>query len=102
MGTLSKRQFEKHIRSCSENSANIIFVNHARVRMQQRKINDAMVLETLRKGVLHREPEPDLRTTGLRCVMERYVSGVHVGVVVLVEYPAPDMLVITIMEVTKE
>ena len=70
--------------------------------MRQRKINHPMVLETLRKGSLNREPEPDLKTAGLRCVMERYVSGVHVGVVVLVEHPAPDMLVITVMEVTKE
>jgi hypothetical protein len=69
--------------------------------MRLRKINDPMVLETLRKGVINHEPEPDMKADGLRCVMERYVAGVHVGVVVLVDHPAPDLLVITVMEVTK-
>lgn len=97
----SKRQLEKHIRACALVSANIVFVNHARERMRLRQINDPMVLETLRKGVISREPEPDMRADGLRCVMERYVAGVHVGVVVLVDHPAPDLTVITVMEVTK-
>ncbi|PMS14896.1 hypothetical protein C0Z18_29515 [Trinickia dabaoshanensis] len=69
--------------------------------MRQRKINDPMVLETLRKGVLDREPEPDMRADGLRCVMERYVAGVHVGVVVLVEHPAPELTVITVIDIKK-
>lgn len=43
--------------------------------MRLRKINDPMVLETLRKGTIRREPEPDTKADGLRCVMERYVSG---------------------------
>jgi Domain of unknown function (DUF4258) len=76
-------------------------VNHARDRMRLRKINDPMVLEALRKGVIHHEPEPDPKADGLRCVMERYVSGVHVGVVVLIDHPAPDLTVITVMEVKK-
>ncbi|XYI33806.1 DUF4258 domain-containing protein [Cupriavidus oxalaticus] len=69
--------------------------------MRSRGINDPMVLETLRKGVIMRTPEPDMRAAGLRCVMERYVSGVNVGVVVLVDHPAPDLTVITVMEVIK-
>ena len=101
LGQPSKRQLEKHIRVCAAVSANIVFVGHARDRMRQRKINDPMVLETLRKGVIVNEPEPDLRASGLRCVMERYVSGVNVGVAVLVDHPAPHLTVITVMEVTK-
>jgi len=101
LGRPSKNQLEKHIRACALDSANIVFVNHARERMRLRKINDPMVLEALRKGVLQREPEPDAKTDGVRCVMERYVSGVHVGVVVLVDHPAPDLTVITVMEVKK-
>jgi hypothetical protein len=97
----SKRQLEKHIRVCAEITSNIIFVNHARERMRQRKINDPMVLETLRKGVLQREPEPDMKAAGLRCVMERYVAGVNVGAVVLVDHPAPNLTVITVMDIKK-
>jgi hypothetical protein len=69
--------------------------------MRLRKIHDSMVLETLRKGIIQREPEPDAKADGLRCVMERYVSGIHVGVVVLADHPAPDLTVITVMEVKK-
>lgn len=101
MGQPSKRQIEKHIQACAQDSSNIVFVNHARERMRTRKINDPMVLETLRKGILGSEPEPDMKASGLRCVMERYVSGVHVGVVVLVDHPMPDLTVITVMEVKK-
>lgn len=97
----SRRDLERHIRACSQDSANIVFVNHARQRMRLRKINDPMVLEVLRKGVIHQEPEPDMRASGLRCVIERYVSGVHVGVVVLVDHPAPNLTVITVMEISK-
>lgn len=101
MGQPSKHQLEKHVRACAQDTSNIVFVNHARERMLQRRINDPMVLETLRKGVIVREPEPDMRAMGLRCVMERYVSGMNVGVVVLVEHRAPELTVITVMEVTK-
>ncbi|MGH8784229.1 MAG: DUF4258 domain-containing protein [Cupriavidus necator] len=97
----STRQLEKHIHACAQETSNIVFVAHARDRMRLRKINDPMVLEALRKGVILREPEPDMRASGLRCVMERYVSGVNVGVVVLVDHPVPDLTVITVMEVTK-
>jgi hypothetical protein len=97
----STRQLEKHIRACAENTSNVIFVNHARERMRQRRINDPMVLETLRKGVIQREPEPDLKAAGLRCMMERYVAGVNVGVLVLVDQPAPELTVITVMDIRK-
>jgi hypothetical protein len=97
----SNHQLEKHIRQCAQDSCNIVFVHHARERMRQRRINDPMVLETLRRGVLTREPEPDTKTDGLRCVMERYVSGIDVAVIVLVDHPAPNLTVITVMEVTK-
>jgi hypothetical protein len=33
--------------------------------------------------------------------MERYVSGIDVAVIVLVDHPAPNLTVITVMEVTK-
>ncbi|WP_116296267.1 DUF4258 domain-containing protein [Cupriavidus taiwanensis] len=82
-------------------TSNIVFAAHARDRMRLRMINDPMVLEALRKGLISREPEPDMPAPGLRCVMERYVSGINVGVVVLVDYPASDLTVITVMDVTK-
>jgi hypothetical protein len=97
----STRQLEKHIRLCAQITSNIVFVHHARDRMKQRKINDPMVLDTLRKGIIVREPEPDMKADGVRCVMERYVAGINVGVVVLVNHPAPDLTVITVMDIKK-
>lgn len=97
----SKRQLEKHVRLCAESTSNIVFVHHARERMRLRKINDPMVLETLRKGVIQREPEPDMKAEGVRCLMERYVAGVNVGVVVLVDHPEPDLTVITVIDIKK-
>ena len=94
-------QLEKHIRSCAHDPARVTFVMHARERMWQRGINGPMVWETLRKGVVTRTPEPDPRNDGLRCVMERYVAGVQVGVVVLVDYPLPELTIITVMAVIR-
>lgn len=47
------------------------------------------------------EPEPDMKAAGVRCLMERYVAGVNVGVVVLVDHPAPNLTVITVIDIKK-
>lgn len=67
--------------------------------MLGRRINDAMVLETLRRGHLAVPPEPDLRHSGLVCRMSRYVAGRQVAVVVNVGYPQNELTVITVLEV---
>lgn len=97
----SIQQLEKHIHSCAYDPVRVTFVLHARERMQQRGINEPMIWETLRKGVITRTPEPDPRRRGLRCVMERYVAGVQVGAVVLVDYPLPELTIITVMTVMR-
>jgi len=48
------------------------------------------------------KPEPDMRHTGLKCRMQRYVAGVQVAVVVYVEYPASDLVVVTVIDVKKD
>ena len=47
-------------------------------------------------------PEPDMNHTGLKCRMQRYVAGVQVAVVVYVEYPATDLVVVTVIDVKKD
>ena len=59
-----------------------------------------MALEVLRSGVLAQPPEPDIRHAGIKCRMERYVAGVQVAVVVSVDHPAPELVVITVIDVT--
>lgn len=102
MGQPSTRQLEKHIRLSAENTSNIVFTTHARQRMKERRINDPMLLETLRMGRLALTPEPDMKHPGLKCRMQRFVAGVQVAVVVYVEHPAPELVVVTVIDVLKD
>ena len=70
--------------------------------MKQRHVNDPMVLEVLRLGRLGIPPEPDMKHPGLLCRMQFFVSGIQVAVVVYVEYPAPDLTVVTVIDVKKD
>ncbi len=102
MASPSDRQLEKHIKHCAVDSAHVVFTDHARQRMRQRYINDPMVLDVLRNGIMAPKPEPDMKHTGLKCRMQRYVAGVQVAVVVYVEYPATDLVVLTVIDVKKD
>jgi hypothetical protein len=70
--------------------------------MRQRLVNDPMVLEVLRLGVLALPPEPDMKHPGLLCRMQRFVAGMQVAVVVYVEYPSPDLAVVTVIDIRKD
>ena len=102
MNTFSDVQLERHIRRSSQDSANVAWTVHADVQMRKRKLNRPMALEVLRSGALMRPPEPDIRHLGMKCRMERFVAGVQVAVIVAVEYPAPDLVVVTVIDVKGE
>lgn len=70
--------------------------------MRQRRITDPMVLEVLRLGSFALPPEPDMKYPGLLCRMQRFVAGMQVAVVVYVEYPATDLVVVTVIDVKKD
>lgn len=95
----SQRQIERHIRDSARESANVVLTTHARQRMKQRRVTLAMVMDTLQRGTLARTPEPDIRFPGVKCQMERFVAGVNVAVVVYVEHPAPELVVVTVIDV---
>jgi len=67
--------------------------------MNERGVTRTMVYEVLRQGVMDMTPEPDPKFPGVRCRMRRYVSGKDVGVVVYVDYPGPDLVVITVIDI---
>lgn len=69
--------------------------------MRARHVNQGMVMEVLRMGRIHKPPEPDIRFNGLKCRMERFVSGMNVATVVAVEYPEPGLTVVTVIDITK-
>jgi hypothetical protein len=97
----SQRQLERHIREAACDTANIhIKRKHTVARMNQRGITRSMVYEALRLGVIDMTPEPDPRFPGVRCRMRRFVAGKDVAVVVYVDYPGPDLIVITVIDIT--
>lgn len=102
MGSPSDRQLERHIRQSAKDSTHVVYTTHARTRMRQRHVNDSMVLEVLRLGSFPQPPEPDMKHLGLLCRMQRFVAGMQVAVVVYVEYPATDLVVVTVIDVKKD
>lgn len=98
----TNQQIERHIRRSAGDSANVALSKHAKVRMRQRGINYSMVLDVLRLGRLALAPEPDMKHSGLLCRMQRFVAGMQVAVVAYVEYPAPDLTVVTVIDITRD
>ena len=98
----SERQLEKHIQVSAKDSSHVAFTLHARERMRQRYVNDPMVLEVLRFGRMSTPPEPDIKHVGVKCRMQRFVAGMQVAVVVYLEYPSPDLLLVTVIDVKKD
>lgn len=58
---------------------------HAQQQMRIRKITMPVVLDVLRNGVIHREPEINIKTGFHECRMERFCAGRNLGVVVALE-----------------
>lgn len=102
MGAASDRQLERHIRQSAKDSKHVIYTHHARKRMRQRRVNDPIVLEVLRLGSFALAPEPDIKHPGLLCRMQRFVAGMQVAVVVYVEYPATDLVIVTVIDIKKD
>lgn len=98
MTTPSIHQLERFIRDQAQDSFHVGITDHARKRMRQRHITNIMVMEALRLGCIRLPPEPDMRFAGLKCRMERLVSGVLVGAVVYIEHPAPELTIVTVID----
>ena len=95
---LSKSQLQSHIRTVSRDSSRVAFTNHVLLRMKERRITRDLALEVLRKGLLIREPEPNLAKGSIECRMEKFMTGRDIGIVVALRDDDPDLLVITAME----
>jgi len=91
-------QLQAWIRAQATDSSRVFFTKHARTRMRQRGVTHMMALEVLQQGVITQPPEPDMRFAGLKCRMQRLVCGIAVAVVVYVEYPAPHLVVVTVID----
>lgn len=83
--TPTTAQWEASIRALAQDSGRVFFTHHAKVRMRQRGVTFGQVLEVLQRGVIRREPEPDLKTGHTLCRMERHIGGRNVGAVVALQ-----------------
>jgi hypothetical protein len=98
LSTLSMAQWESLIRAIATDSGRILFTRHAKERMRQRSVTYAQVLEVLQRGVIRREPEPDIKTGHMLCRMERHIAGRSVGAVVALQSVQADSgAVVTVM-----
>ncbi len=72
---LSMAQLQALIRERSLDAASVFVTVHCRLRMKQRHVGMALVLNVLRHGRLRRRAEPDARFGSLVCRMEHCVAG---------------------------
>lgn len=91
----SNPQLSKHIRFIAKNTVSVFITDHAKVRMKQRKVTSQEVYECLQLGQIFREPEENKEKGSFECLMERYVSGRQLGVVVALCDEDPDAIVVT-------
>lgn len=95
----SNAQLSKHIRTLAKNTISVVITDHAKVRMRQRKVTSQEVYECLQLGQIVREPEGNEDKGSLECLMERYVCGRHLGIIVALCDEDPDLVVVTLFEV---
>lgn len=95
----SKAQLAKHIRTIAKNTASIFLTDHAKKRMRERKVSTEEVFQCLQMGTIDREPEGNQEKGSLQCLMERYVAGRQLGIIVALCDEDPDAIVVTIFKV---
>ncbi len=81
MSELSAASAKKLVNEIAENSENVFFTKHARVRMKERRITSTQVLECLKKGSVIEEPVFDAGYDSWEIKFECLVSGDVVRVV---------------------
>jgi hypothetical protein len=95
---LSTPQLQRLVRERSRDSSMVFLTVHCRVRMRQRHITWALLLDVLAHGHIRRTPEPDLRHNGLVCRMEHFVAGRDLAAAVALSDDEPGVLVVTVID----
>lgn len=95
----SMPQLQAHIRKESKASINVVFSEHVKVQMRKRRITTDMVMETIQKGNIKRTPEPNIMKGSLECLMEYFVAGFDIGVIVAIYDEDPSLILVTAMHI---
>ena len=85
----------KRIRTIAKDSSCVFLTKHLKVRMAQCKVTAIKVLDCIRNGIISRAPEQSRDGQSLECLMERYVAGRNLSVVVALCVEDPDMILVT-------
>jgi hypothetical protein len=82
---LTAQAFKNRAAACVEaDNGSVFFTAHAKARMAQRRITDAMVLETLRRGYVVEGPALDMHGNW-KATMKKLVAGVQVRVAAAID-----------------
>ena len=91
---LSAEDLARHIKRLAEDSGNVVFTNHARDRMSERKITFRHVIECLRFGRVIEGPYKSVKGDW-KCTMVRAVSGIDISTSVAVNFDE-ELIIITV------
>ena len=95
---LSLPQLQRLIRERSVDASAVFLTTHCRVRMRQRHVTFALLLDVLRAGRMRRPAEPDGRHGSLVCRMEHFVAGRELAAAVALSDDEPGVLVVTVID----
>ncbi len=101
MGSLHKLslpQLQRLIRERSAHAGAVFLTTHCRLRMKQRRVSMALLLDVLRHGRMRRPAEPDPRHGSLLCRMEHFVAGRELAAAVALSDDEPGVLVVTVID----
>lgn len=90
-------QLQRLIRRAAKGGSLVIVTDHAAKQMVKRRIFRAEVEECLAIGCIYRAPEPNVKFNTLECLMEAYVAGRKLGIIVALCDEYPSMVVVTAM-----
>lgn len=97
VSVMTNAQLQARIRRLAQDSACVFILDHARLRMQERRVNDMEVLTCLREGVVQRPAKLDEKLGEVRVRMDHFGSARNLSVVVELSDADPDVLVVTVM-----
>lgn len=93
--TLSREGAEKYVRDVLEDSAHIVWSNHAYVRMRERDISDSQVLQVLKRGLVIANPQWS-EERNWKFTMEADTAGEIVRVVLALDVDKMGLLILVI------
>lgn len=94
---MTNTQLQARIRRVAQDSGCVFILDHARLRMQERRVNDLEVLRRLREGLIQRPAKVNKKTEEVRVRLDHFGSARNLSVIAALSDWDPDVLVVTVM-----